>query len=257
MQMLPVEKSGLPKGLSEETLGGNLASLAMTPALKSIIDTVLTQWRSKEVFKPLAKYGIFPVRQLLFYGPPGNGKTSACQWIAQRLDVPLYRVRCEQLVEAYLGRTASNVSDVMEHLMRSPSAVVLFDEVETLFPARGGDKSSCSREMTSAMTVYWQYMDRWTQNHLFVLATNMEEQLDAALMSRIEMHLQFGPPTAAQASEVIAYWSETLHQYGSDQWAKDLYLYLDAGNEFASFRDLWQQIQRRVNAFVTDSILKG
>jgi ATP-dependent 26S proteasome regulatory subunit len=254
MDTLREMTSGLPAGLSEEKPGSNLASLAMTPPLRQIIDTVLVQWRSQETFKPLAKYGIFPVRQLLFYGPPGNGKTSACSWIAKQLDVPLFRVRCEQLVEAYLGRTATNVSKVMEHLMKSPSAVVLFDEVETLFPARGKDGSACGREMTSAMTVYWQYMDRWAKNHLFVLATNMHDQLDAALMSRIEMHLEFGPPTTEQSRQVIAYWAETLHNYGGARWSAELYETLEQGESFESFRFLWQQIQRHVNRHVVESI---
>lgn len=254
MQSLREFNSTLPAGLSEEKPGSNLASLAMTPSLKSIIDTVLVQWKSQKTFEPLAKYGIFPVRQLLFYGPPGNGKTSACQWLAKQLDVPLYRVRCESLVEPYLGRTAANVSKVMEFLVKSPSAVVLFDEVETLFPARGKDSSACSREMTSAMTTYWQYMDRWSRNHLFVLATNMQDKLDPALMSRIELHLEFGPPTEEQAREVIAYWAETLHQYGGAAWSAELYWFLDKGGSFESFRFLWQQIQRQVNRFLVDSI---
>lgn len=251
MNTLP---QSLPSGLSQETLGGNLASLAMTPSLKAITDTVLKQWRSPEVFRPLARHGIYPIRQLLFYGPPGNGKTSACQWISQKLDVPLYRVRCEQLVEAYLGRTAAKVGSVMEWLNASESAIVLFDEIESLFPARGSDQSACAREMSSAMTVYWQWLDRWKKNHLFVLATNMHQSLDPALVSRIEMQLEFGPPSEQQAREVIAYWSEVLHEYGSAEWSAELCAWLDGGNEFSSFRELWQQIQRRVSSHITRSL---
>lgn len=246
--------STLPVGLSIEKPGSNLASLAMTPALKSIINVVLKQWKAPHVFKPLAKHGIFPVRQLLFYGPPGNGKTSACQWIAQKLDVPLYRIRCEQLVAPYLGNTAKNVGDLMDWLRDQDSAVILFDEIETLFPARSEQSNVFSREMSSAMTVYWQHLDRWTKNHLFVLATNMHKSLDPALLSRIELHLDFGPPTADQARSVIAYWREVLHEYGADEWSKQLNEELDQGSDFKSFRELWQRIQRAVNAHVTATL---
>ncbi|TWU66470.1 ATP-binding protein [Crateriforma conspicua] len=243
----------LPSGLTKEQPGNNLASLSMTPPMKVIVDTVLRQWRSPQAFQPLARYEIFPVRQLLFYGPPGNGKTCACQWIAQKLDVPLYRVRCETLIEAFMGRTAANVGAILDWLQDSPPAVLLFDEVESLFPARGG-ASSCARETDSAMAVYWQRLDRWRGRHLFVMATNRPGDLDAALKSRIELHLEFGPPTDQQAREVIAYWSEVLHEYGAESWRQILEDRLDEGVGFASFRDLWHTIQGFVVQHVNDGL---
>lgn len=247
------KSSDVPSGLSIESSGNNLASLVMTDSMKQLVAKVLRQWRAPQAFEPLERFGIFPMRQLLFYGPPGNGKTSACQWLSQKLSVPLYRVRCEQLIEAYLGRTAANVGKIMEWLHSAPSAVILFDEVESLFPARG-DQSACGREVSAAMTAYWQYMDRWSGKHLFVMATNMPDRLDPALKSRIELHLEFGPPTDEQARDVIAYWSETLHDFGGAEWSKGLIAELDAGKSFASFRDIWQAIQGCTVAWVSGSL---
>jgi ATP-dependent 26S proteasome regulatory subunit len=255
MKALPERSANeLPKGLSIEKPGSNLASLSMTSSMQQIVGTVIRQWTAPEKFKPLAKHGIFPIRQLLFYGPPGNGKTSACQWISQKLTVPLYRVRCDQLIEAYLGRTATNVAGVMDWLRGKPPAVILFDEVESIFPSRKANEGACGREMSAAMTVYWQCLDRWTDQHLFVLATNMAETLDPALKSRIELHLEFGPPTPDQTREVIAYWSEVLHEYGATDWSASLLKWIDDGNQFTSFRELWQTIQRSVTAHVTRSL---
>jgi SpoVK/Ycf46/Vps4 family AAA+-type ATPase len=247
----------LPAGLTLEKPGSNIASLSMTASLRAIMATVIRQWQSPQAFRPLAKYGIYPVRQMLFHGPPGNGKTSACQWIAQRLSVPLYRVRCETLVGSYLGQTAKQVAAVMEWLKTSPPSIVLFDEVESLFPSRSDGGGTCAREMSSAMTVFWQYLDRWSGQHLFVLATNMRNKLDPALLSRLEMQLEFGPPTTDQAREVIAYWSEVLHAYGAPEWSAELIAALDDGHEVESFRELWQAIQKRVTAHVTKSLDGG
>lgn len=254
MNTLPHARGELPSGLNHEKPGNNVASLVMTDAMKSLVATVIQQWKAPKIFRPLAKYGIYPVRQLFFYGPPGNGKTSACQWISQRLEVPLYRVRCEQLVAAYLGKTASNVGEIMEWLTGAPPAVILFDEIESLFPARGDGGGACAREMSAAMTVYWQYLDRWTGHHLFVAATNLPSKLDPALMSRFELHLEFGPPTEPQCREVISYWSEVLHDYGGAVWAAQLNDQLDGGHTFTSFRSLWQTIQSHVIADVSKTL---
>lgn len=243
----------LPNGLSKEALGNNLASLVITPAMQELTGKVVRQWTAVSAYKPLEKFGIFPMRQVLFYGPPGNGKTSACQWLAQRIGIPLYRVRCDQLVHAHLGQTPKNVAAIMEWLAASRPAVVLFDEVESLFPARG-QVDACSRELAAAMALYWQYLDRWQGRHLFVMATNLDEMLDQALKSRIELKLYFGPPTYEQCRDVIAYWSEALHEYGADLWAKELLERLDGGTLPRSFRELWQAIQTRTVQFVSDRV---
>ncbi|MEM9825201.1 MAG: ATP-binding protein [Planctomycetota bacterium] len=251
--MTPIQNPP-PLGLSVESEGTNLAALSMTPAMRQIADVIVRQWSAVKQFRPLARHGIYPIRQLLFHGPPGNGKTFACQWIAQQLRVPLYRVRCEQVVGSLLGQTTSNIGAVLTWVKEQPPAIVLFDEVETLFPARRAGGDSCSRELNSAMTVYWQHLDRWETQHLFVMATNMPAALDDALKSRIEMQLEFGPPTEAQAREVINYWAEVLNQYGADQWRPKIEERLDTGNRYASFRELWQTIQQATVAYVTDSL---
>jgi SpoVK/Ycf46/Vps4 family AAA+-type ATPase len=249
MQSLPRQ---LPAGLTLEKPGNNLASLATTPALKAITQTVVQQWQRPDVWRPLARHGIYPVRQMLFYGPPGNGKTSACQWLAMKINVPLYRVRCEAVVDCLMGKTAKNIADVMEWLHESPPAVVLFDEVESLFPSRSSNKGgNLSRETNSAMAVFWQYLDRWTGNHLFILATNLAEALDPALVSRLEVSLEFGPPTREHALAVIGYWAEVLNQYGAEHWAAEMTREAEDGREWRSFRALWQEIRRHVLAHVT------
>ena len=254
---LPMNRK-LPAGLSAERPGNSLASLSLTDPLKHVMTHVLRQWERADEFSALAKYGIQPIRQLLFYGPPGNGKTTACQWIASQLSIPLYRVRCEQLVGWYIGMTASNVGAVMEWLAEAEPCVVLFDEIESIFPSRSMMGDVAALEIGSAMTVFWQRLDRWTNRQLFVFATNMHERLDPAMLSRIEMHLEFGPPTADQIHDVICYWRETLHEYGGAAWGgsmlRTLAEYTDLGSDlpWSSFRSLWQAISRNVSAWILD-----
>jgi hypothetical protein len=194
-----------------------------------------------KALEDLARYGIYPIRQILFYGPPGNGKTSAAQWLGKRLDLKVYRVAADALISAYLGKTGKNVTTLMYWLRSVGKAIVLFDEVEQLFPSREVQSDNCSQELQRAMAVFWQALDRWTTPQLFVFATNMPEKLDKALLSRFELALEFGPPTDDQVRVVIAYWAEIFHDHGADQWAPQL-----AEQSFESFRSLWQAISQCV-----------
>ena len=240
------EANDLPQGLTQEKPARNLAALATTQALSELQQVVLGQWKHTKTFAKLAKHGIRPIDRLLFYGPPGNGKTMAAQWLAQQIDAPLYRVRCESLVIAYLGQTAVAVSKMMTWLERQERCVVLLDEVEMLFQSRERADGNCGRELSSAMGVFWQFLDRWEAPTIFIMATNMREHLDAALLSRIDLQMEFGPPTREQVESVSAYWAEVLHEYGGAEWRSKL-----ADRKWESFRALFHGVQHAVRAYVT------
>lgn len=79
----------------------------------------------------LQSYGIEPRNKLLLIGPPGNGKTSLAEAIAEALMVPLLTVRYESIIGSYLGETASRLSKLFEYA-KTRECVLFFDEFETL-----------------------------------------------------------------------------------------------------------------------------
>lgn len=237
MACLSKRDEEMPDTVEREKTATNLASLTLSPGLIQIRDVVLSQWRKTDAIARLAKHGIHPIRQLFFYGPPGNGKTIASQWIAKDFDVPLFRVRCEMLVSSYHGATAQNMSKTLRYLEDVGPAIVLFDEIETLFQSRELAGHNVSQERHAAMATLWQSLDRWSTPQLFIFATNLESKMDAAMMSRFELQLYFGPPTQEQCCSVIDYWSEVFHEFGSDEWAREL-----KERRHVSCRALWQAI---------------
>lgn len=245
--------SSPPDGIAVEKPATNLASLVAGEEFSSVVGQVLRQWGQAETFRRLAKHGIRPVDRMLFYGPPGNGKTMAAQYLASQLEVPLYRMRTETLINAFLGATAANVAGVMSWLERAGRCVILVDEAEQLFYGRASsDGSAASRALTDAQAVWWQRLDRWEAETIFILATNLPEQLDPALVSRIDLKLEFPPPTAEQAAEVVEYWAEVLSEYGGQAWQADL---IARGHSpgYESFREVFQSVQQAVRVFVAQS----
>lgn len=259
MTTLPTGRHGRPAAVRVEELFGasGLASaLATTPAHDQLSEQIVPEWSHRDRLAPLAKYGINPTRQLLFYGPPGNGKTMTAKWLAREITASAQtarcvRIQCDQLVGHYMGDTARNVTQVLDWVESDPdarNAVVLWDEVDTIFPSRKSLSSSANgREITSAQATYWQRVDNWTNPNLFILATNRRDDLDPALLSRIECQIEFTPPTVDDALTVIDYWAELLHAHGGDVWGKQLRLLVKSDPRdpiLSSFRELTQQIHR-------------
>lgn len=239
MKRLPGQ---LPTGLVLDEKPPFVPRMVMTPQLMSVLKNVVSQWRQRDKFQDLIKYGIRPLDRLLFYGPPGNGKTLTCYWMAKELGIPVYRVLCNQLRASHLGETTSNVADVVEFLGRDDKpAICLWDEIESIFIDRSKTGQACDREISAALTVFLQALDRWQAPTLIVMATNLVEQLDSALTSRVEMRLEFEGPTRDQAEKLIEYWAELLCKHGADEWGPAL-LERVKQTPPVSFRELQQAI---------------
>jgi hypothetical protein len=115
------------------------------------------------------------------YGPPGNGKTLTCYWMAKELGIPMYRVICNELrVGVPWGmrpRAVAACRRLPERPLRSQRSACgtrlrAFLSIE---PCRQG---TCDREISSALTVFLQALDRWKAPTLIVMATNLPDQLD-------------------------------------------------------------------------------
>lgn len=243
------EDRKLPTGMTLEKPGRNLDSLTQTDSLKALQATLIHEWKIRDKFAAVEKYGIRPTTLALFYGPPGNGKTMAAKMLASVIKAPLYRVSCEGLLNPYLGKSEENISNVMEFLADEGEAVVLFDECETLFRKRSDSGGSCAQVLVRTMQIFWQALDRWESPQMFLLATNRIEDIDSALLSRCETKLQFDGPTREQAILVLEYWAEILHDNGAAEWAPVLRKEIERKTP-ESFRELWQSISFCVRQWI-------
>lgn len=78
----------------------------------------------------LRSYALEPRNKILLIGPPGNGKTSLAEALTESLMLPLYVVKYDSLIGAYLGETASRLRKLMDYAS-TRKCVLFFDEFET------------------------------------------------------------------------------------------------------------------------------
>jgi AAA+ superfamily predicted ATPase len=79
----------------------------------------------------LRSYGLEPRNRILLVGSPGNGKTSLAEAIAESLMVPMYVVKYENIIGAYLGETALRLKKMIDYVS-TRKCVLFLDEFETL-----------------------------------------------------------------------------------------------------------------------------
>lgn len=84
----------------------------------------------------LQHLGIRRRSKLIFHGPPGCGKSFAAHALANELQLPLFIVRFDSVIGAYLGQTASHLRQLFQ-FAETTRCVLLFDEIDALGKQRG------------------------------------------------------------------------------------------------------------------------
>lgn len=140
----------------------------------------------------LRSHGLEPRNKILLIGPPGNGKTSLAEAIAEAIMLPLLTVRYESLVGAYLGETASRLNKLFEYA-KTRQCVLFFDEFETLGKERGDTHET--GEIKRVVSSLLLQIDALPSYVIAIAATNHESLLDRAAWRRFQLRLTLPQPT--------------------------------------------------------------
>jgi SpoVK/Ycf46/Vps4 family AAA+-type ATPase len=172
----------------------------MSPTTEKQLSRVLEEHRRGQI---LHKHGYSPKTKLLFWGPPGCGKTITARYIASELGLPLAIVRLDAIISSFLGDTASHLQKVFARANSSPM-VLLLDEADAL--AKQRDDPNDVGELKRVVNSFLQGMDGFTSRRsILIAASNHQYLFDPALWRRFDDVVEFGPPDAAKREAFIKY----------------------------------------------------
>ena len=84
------------------------------------------------------KFGMSPSRGVLFYGPPGCGKTLMAKAVANECQANFISVKGPELLTMWFGESEANVREIFEKARAAAPCVLFFDELDSIASARGG-----------------------------------------------------------------------------------------------------------------------
>jgi SpoVK/Ycf46/Vps4 family AAA+-type ATPase len=200
----------------------------------------------------LRSFNLEPRNRILLIGPPGNGKTSLAEAVAEALMVPLLIVRYEGVVGAYLGETAVRLRRLIEHAS-TRRCVLFFDEFETLGKERGDTHET--GEIKRVVSSLLMQIDSLPSHVVVIGATNHPELLDRAVWRRFQVRMNLPQPTC----ERLTKWFEKFEQrinvplgYAPEILAKKLY-----GVSFAEAEEFGTTIFRQFVLELPNSNMKS
>ena len=157
----------------------------------------------------LRTHSMEPRHRVLLVGPPGNGKTSLAEAIAEALAVPFFVVRYEAMIGSFLGETAARLKRVFDYARTTP-CVLFFDEFDAVGKERGDlhETGEIKRVVTSLL----MQVDDLPSCTVVVAATNHAELLDRAVWRRFQVRLLLNPPSRKGLTTYIERFAATLDE---------------------------------------------
>lgn len=175
----------------------SLRDIVLAPAVRRELETVISEWVNAA---QLRDRGIAPRSKLLFHGPPGCGKSLTAQGLGQALNLPVYMVRFDAVIGAFLGQTAIHLRQLFHFAETSP-CILLLDELDALGKRRGNplDVGELDRIVISLL----QELEHSKPAGIVIGTTNLPEYLDDALWRRFDLDVLFKAPTRATLKSFI------------------------------------------------------
>ena len=157
----------------------------------------------------LRAHGLEPRHRVLLVGPPGTGKTSLAEAIAEATAVPLLVVRYEVMIGSYLGETAARLKRVFDYARTTP-CVLFFDEFDAIGKERG-DRHETG-EIKRVVTSLLMQFDDLPSYTIVIGATNHPELLDRASWRRFQLRLSLPMPTQKAVADYIEAFAERFDE---------------------------------------------
>ncbi|ULU05843.1 hypothetical protein L3Y34_018044 [Caenorhabditis briggsae] len=202
------------------------------------------------------KFGMQPSRGVLFYGPPGCGKTLLAKAIANECQANFISIKGPELLTMWFGESEANVRDVFDKARAAAPCVLFFDELDSIAKARGsgagGDAGGASDRVINQVLTEMDGMN--AKKNVFIIgATNRPDIIDPAVLrpGRLDQLIYIPLPDEASRLQIL---KASLRK---TPLSKDLDLTFLAKNTVGfSGADLTEICQRACKLAIRESIEK-
>lgn len=130
------------------------------------------------------KFGMAPSKGVLFYGPPGCGKTLLAKAIANECQANFISVKGPELLTMWFGESEANVREIFDKARGSAPCVLFFDELDSIAVQRGSSSGDAGGAADRVLNQLLTEMDGMgSKKTVFIIgATNRPDIIDPALL---------------------------------------------------------------------------
>merc|ERR1711953_947900 len=149
---------------------------------RSLQETILYPIDHPEKFE---KFGMTPSRGVLFYGPPGCGKTLLAKAVASECSANFISIKGPEMLTMWFGESEANVREVFDKARAAAPCVLFFDELDSIGTARGSSQGDAGGGASDRIInqVLTEMDGMGAKKNVFIIgATNRPDIIDPAVL---------------------------------------------------------------------------
>ncbi len=184
----PTQSRQLSK--SSTRSGNGFADVAGMEMLKEqlrsdVIDLLKNPEQAKEL-------GLALPNGLLFYGPPGCGKTYFAEKFAEEVGCNYMYIRCSDIASPYIHGGQDKIAAVFAEARKNAPTILFFDEIDAMLQSRSKqDNASMSGEVNEFLT---QLNNCGIDGVIVIGATNKPNEIDDAALRAGRLEFKYYIP---------------------------------------------------------------
>jgi transitional endoplasmic reticulum ATPase len=191
----PEEGTSEKSDIQYEDIGGLERELQL---VREMIELPL---RHPEIFE---KLGIKPPKGVLFYGPPGSGKTLIAKAVANEVDAHFITLSGPEIMSKFYGDSEKALRDKFHSAEEYAPSIVFIDEIDAIAPKREEVHGEVERRVVAQLLTL---MDGLTGRGqvIVIAATNLPNSIDPALRrgGRFDREIEIGIPDKKGRLEIF------------------------------------------------------
>lgn len=168
---------------------------------ESVVEVPTVSWKDvggledvkKELFESIQypilhgdlfqRFGMKPSRGILFYGPPGCGKTLLAKAIANECGANFISIKGPELLTMWFGESEANVRELFDKARAASPCILFFDELDSIAKARSSGGGAGSEALDRVINQILTEIDGIASKKSVIVigATNRPDILDSAI----------------------------------------------------------------------------